>query len=242
MLCVWPYIIGINRGPIRCNNKNLLIFKLAQNVSGNSLPILRSARRWYNAPRLLSVGGFDCRSMDCVFGVRDVAGLKSSKELPETCWASLKINKLLLLHLVCPLFYLFIALNIKHLEGGLLRLQEFVLNHSQNDKKTRHKSSWFMVEIPTRIARLSSCIMLGVSCKRILSRMPVGRNTVQWGPATLQAMTYPIHENGFRRSLTRCILHQSAVTGQCLKWHDVIPILVRRLCHLAPLLWQMCVL
>jgi len=99
-----------------------------------------------------------------------------------------------------------------------------------------------MVEIPTRISRLSSCIMLGVSCKRILSRMPVGRNTVQWGPAILQAMTYPIHENGFRRALTRYILHLSAVTEQCLKWHDVMSILVRRLCHLTALLWQMCVL
>jgi len=27
---------------------------------------------WYNVPRLLSVGGLDCRGTDCVFGVKDV--------------------------------------------------------------------------------------------------------------------------------------------------------------------------
>jgi hypothetical protein len=69
------------------------------------------------------------------------------------------------------------------------------------------QNSWFMVEIPTRIALLSSCIMLGVSCKRILSRIPVERKTGQWSPATLQAMTYPIHKNCLRRSLTLYILH-----------------------------------
>ena len=60
--------------------QKLLIFNLAQHVSGNSLPIFRSARlnysMWFNAPRLFSVGGVDCRSTDYVFGVRDVARLK----------------------------------------------------------------------------------------------------------------------------------------------------------------------
>jgi len=32
--------------------------------------------------------------------------LKMGKELPQTCWANLKMNKLLLLHLVGPLLYL----------------------------------------------------------------------------------------------------------------------------------------
>jgi len=37
-------------GPINIsNNKNLLVFKLAQHVSGNSLPIFRSARLWITA-------------------------------------------------------------------------------------------------------------------------------------------------------------------------------------------------
>ena len=35
-----------------------------------------------------------------------LAFLKMGKELPETCWANFKINKLLLLHLVGPLLYL----------------------------------------------------------------------------------------------------------------------------------------
>jgi len=65
---------------------------------------------WYNVPRLLSVGGLECGGTDCVFGVKDVAGLgqhpshrqqsgditphvvihnlallKMGTELPETC-------------------------------------------------------------------------------------------------------------------------------------------------------------
>ena len=36
-----------SRGPTRCNNKNLLIFKTAQHVSGNSLSILKSVRLWF---------------------------------------------------------------------------------------------------------------------------------------------------------------------------------------------------
>ena len=35
-----------------------------------------------------------------------LALLKMGKKLPETCWANLKINKFILLHLVGPLFYL----------------------------------------------------------------------------------------------------------------------------------------
>jgi len=91
---------------------------------------------WYNAPRLLSDGGLDRSGTICVFGVKDVARatsftpiqafnrqqsggiipqavihslalLKMDKELPETCRGNLKINKLLLLHLVGPLLYLY---------------------------------------------------------------------------------------------------------------------------------------
>ena len=38
--------------------------------------------------------------------IHSLALLKMDKELPETCWTNLKINKLLLLHLVGPLLYL----------------------------------------------------------------------------------------------------------------------------------------
>jgi len=43
-----------SRWPTRCNNNNILIFKLAQHVSGNSLPILRSARLWFTACGIMS--------------------------------------------------------------------------------------------------------------------------------------------------------------------------------------------
>ena len=45
-----------------------------------------------------------------------LAFLKTGKELPEICWAILKINKLLLLHLVGPLLYSFIILAVTNVK------------------------------------------------------------------------------------------------------------------------------
>ena len=57
----WPCIIDINKVDDQIDatiNNNLLIFKLAQHVLGNSLPILRSARLWFTA----------CGIMSCIDG------------------------------------------------------------------------------------------------------------------------------------------------------------------------------
>jgi len=48
------------------------------------------------------------------------------KELPETCWANLKISKLLLLHLVGPLLYLCRRCTVKH-TSIFLSISSFVL-------------------------------------------------------------------------------------------------------------------
>jgi len=110
----------------RCNSNNLLIFKLAQHVSTNSLPILRSARLWFTACGIMSSDR--CRSVasnilhtehtdlaadrqlseDIIPHAvnHSLALLRMGKELPETCWANLKINKFLLLHLFGHLLYL----------------------------------------------------------------------------------------------------------------------------------------
>ena len=55
----------------------LLIFELAQQVSGNLLPIFRSVRLWFTAMwcvvlMLQYVGGPGCRGIDYVFGVTDI--------------------------------------------------------------------------------------------------------------------------------------------------------------------------
>jgi len=76
---------------------------------------------WYTVPRLLLVGGPECGGTDAA-ALRtsdrrqssdniphsvnhSIALLMMGKEFPETCWSVLKINKLLLLHLVGPLLY-----------------------------------------------------------------------------------------------------------------------------------------
>ena len=121
--------------PTRCKNNNLLIFKLAQHVSGNSLPILRSARLSFTARGITSLDSCRSEARSCSSNIlhtehivlvaalrasdrqlsrdiilhavnRSLALLRMGKELPETCLANLKINKLLLLHLVGHLIYL----------------------------------------------------------------------------------------------------------------------------------------
>ena len=70
-----------SRWPTRCNSNNLLSFRLAQHVSGNSLsnslPILRSSRLWYTACGLMSpdscVSEARIKAARTVFGVKDAA-------------------------------------------------------------------------------------------------------------------------------------------------------------------------
>ena len=81
-------------------------------------------------------------------------------------------------------------------------------------------------------SQLSLVLCVAVPCIRVLSSISTGRNLGPWGPATVQAMGYPIHENYFRRLLTRYILHQSIVTEQVLKSRDIISSSVCRLCPL----------
>jgi hypothetical protein len=50
----------------------------------------------------------------------------------------------------------------------------------------------------------------------------VSRHPELSGPATLQVMGYPLHENALRPSLTRYILHRSIFTEHGLKWHGII--------------------
>jgi len=114
--------MAINRGPTRFNNNNLLIFKLAQHVSVNSLPIFRSARLWITACGIMPckngyilVAKATSRSLPSVYPslqgiiphavIHSLALQKMGKDLPETFWAKLKISKLLLLYLVGPLLY-----------------------------------------------------------------------------------------------------------------------------------------
>ena len=52
-----------------------------------------------------------------------LALLKMGNELPETCWDNLKINKLLLLHLVGPLLYLFRWCAAKHISSWIISTQ-----------------------------------------------------------------------------------------------------------------------
>jgi len=115
-MCVWPCIVDI-KWPTRCSINNLLIFKLAQRVSGNSLPIIRSARLWFTACGIMSPDscwrqGLCARCAGCC----SLELLMMGKELPETCWDNLKLNILLLLHLVGHLIYLArkFVLNLPH--------------------------------------------------------------------------------------------------------------------------------
>jgi len=62
---------------------------------------------WYKVPRSMSVGGLDCgelkasdrhQSGDFILHAvhHSLALLRMGKELPETCWADLKINKIVI--------------------------------------------------------------------------------------------------------------------------------------------------
>ena len=79
---------------------------------------------WYNAPKLLPNGGLERGGIDSASAFQatgpqqlgciilhavkhSLALLRMSKKLPETCWADWNINKLLLLHLVGLLYYLY---------------------------------------------------------------------------------------------------------------------------------------
>jgi len=145
----------LGRWPTRCNSKPLLIFKLAQHISGNSLPILSSARLRFTA---CGMSPDSCRSEVRSAAVRtmcsvwrmlleqhpshrtlrasdgqlsgditphavnlSLALLRMGKELPETSWANLKINKLLLLHLVGHLLYLYSQINTYEVGATVLR-------------------------------------------------------------------------------------------------------------------------
>jgi len=61
---------------------------------------------WYTVLRFLSVGGRGVGGGAAAHAVNhNLVLLMMGIVLPETCWAILKINKLLLLHLVGPLLY-----------------------------------------------------------------------------------------------------------------------------------------
>jgi len=69
---------------------------------------------------------------------------------------------------------------------------------------------------------------------RPVSSIPIGRNTGQWGPATVQAMGYPTHENALRSSLTLNTFYGSIVTDQVFDWQDIISFPVCRFCPPVP--------
>jgi len=76
-----------SRWPTRCNNNNLLNFKLAQHISGNSLPILRSARLWFTACGIMAPDC--CRSEAWIAAARTVCSvwrtlLERPSHVPET--------------------------------------------------------------------------------------------------------------------------------------------------------------
>lgn len=115
-----------------------------------------------------------------------------------------------------------ITLERYHLEGGLLRLRKTVINDSQDCPLIRRNRYSFMSAISSRISRLSSYIAHGRFLYTHSSQYPYrkksgivrsGDRTGHWIP--------DIHENGFRRSLTRYILHRSIVIEEVSKWHDV---------------------
>lgn len=85
------------------------------------------------------------------------------------------------------------------------------------------------------------CASATVVCVRVLSSVPIGRNSGRWGPATVQAMGYPIHEKALHVSLTRYIPHRSLVTEQVLKWHNTVSFSARRFCPIPPIVGQKCV-
>ena len=73
------------------------------------------------------------------------------------------------------------------------------------------------LHISSRIAHFSSYNVLGDSLLSILSSNLIRRKPGTRGPATIQAVEYPIYYNVLRRSLTRCLAHRSFVTVKVLK-------------------------
>ena len=79
---------------------------------------------WHNAPTLLSAGSLERggsasafqdtnrQQLGCIIPQavkQSLALLRMGKKLPETCWADWNINKVLLLHLVGHLRYLYVG-------------------------------------------------------------------------------------------------------------------------------------
>ena len=57
----------------------------------------------------------------------------------------------------------------------------------------------------------------GDSFIHILSYISIGRNLESRGPATIQTMVYPLHENVLHCSVTSNILQRSVVIEQIFK-------------------------
>jgi hypothetical protein len=117
--------------------------------------------------------------------------------------------------------------------------------------KAQRKSSWFMVADSSWIASFSFCIVCVYVCvcvrerERLLYKhsfkLAHRKKSGTVRSAKLQAMGYPIHENAFRPSLRRHILHRSIVTELVLKRHDITSFSVCRHYPLTPFVRQKCV-
>jgi hypothetical protein len=100
-----------------------------------------------------------------------------------------------------------------------------------------------MVVISSQIARFSSYICVyGRYLYTNSFKYPHGRKPGPRGPATVQAMGYPLHENALRRSLTRYTFNRPIVTEQVFKWHGIVAYSVCRLCPVFPFAGKKCFL
>ena len=114
--------------------------------------------------------------------------------------------------------YLCSNLERYHLEGGLLHLRTTVINDSQDCPLTRRNSSSFMSQISSRISRLSFYIMRGRFLYTHSSQCPYRKKSgIVWSGDRTGHWIPDIYENGFRRSLTRYILHRSIVIEEVSK-------------------------
>jgi len=130
-------------------------------------------------------------------------------------------------------FIAYVLLLRYHLEGGLLHLRKTVFNDSQDCPLIRHNSSSFMSAISSRISRLSFYIVRGRFLYTHTPQYPYRKKSgiVRSGDCTGHWIP-DICENGFRRSLTRYVLHRPIVTEEVSKWHDVFSFSACRLCVL----------
>jgi hypothetical protein len=128
-------------------------------------------------------------------------------------------------------YYLCITLERYHLEGGLLHLQNTVVNDSQNCGITRRNSSSLVSATSSRILRFSFYIVRGRFLYTNSFQYPYKKKSgiARSGDRTGHGIP-DIYENGFRRSLTRYILHRSIVTEEVSKWRDVFSSSACRLC------------